>query len=446
MLTATFALLPALAAALVVLAGAWTLLGLIVSAAAVVNARWLRRPSHLAGGAGPRRFLAIIATTGEPTLSAAVEALLAARVPAGCRLRICVVGADVPTPRSRRVTAIRTPAAINTKPARFNLAMAQTGLATGTADYIIMVDSDTQVEAGMLEAVVAAAGPDRAVWPDVLQPLVVSAAPPGSAWPVRADALLHTRWRLGFELTLLRLGYRRGSVERRRWAPLSYAVGCCVAIRADVAAAGFEEPSEDITLGYDLSRAGRAIAPVRSVATTDTKPGVGETARRNRVWWSGSITALRRPAAAEGRAVRVLRGLELARLAAWVPGPALFGAALGLPFAAVPSDTALAFALALVLTAGAGYVIAGVAVLAAGPRFTSERWRTAPRVLAWCVARWWWTCAVPCGVILRDATAVATVGTFASALARGTSRGVVATATLRAQPLAVLSKWRSDGG
>lgn len=398
---------------LVVLALGWFALGLLIDVACPINVRWLRRRRAAnavePGAAVPSRYLVVIPTVGEATLRATLDAVAAVEVPAALAMDVVVVG----PPEYERgampgISRLPPPPHDRSKPAQLEHAL-RSRRAPGREeyDYVVMVDSDTIVPPDMLvQMTAAAAAPTPDDWPRALQPLVVS-APGGRSGATRADAALHTRWRLGYELSLLRIAHGRGH-RRRRWAPYTYAVGCCLAVRWDRACEGFGRPAEDLSLGYELSAAGHAMAPVPTIAVTVTKGHVLGTARRNLTWWLAGRRALRDQHVSDRRS-RILRALERVRLYAWVPGPLIFSAAVGAQW--LQAEGAVDPRLALLLAAPVvTYVVAGVALLLSGPEmrpgWRQPSLRTATTTIAWGLLRWTWACALPFGGLLRRSSLV----------------------------------------
>lgn len=377
-------------------AAAWFLVAFAIDAAAAINARWLDgATAFVARPNGPRRFLILVATNGEATLPAAVAAALEIRLPPATTMRLCVVGNGIPRLPPAAVV-IDASAATVTKPARLNLGRAASAV-HGPFDYIVMLDADTIVGPDLIEALIDAAGEDRSGWPLALQPMVLSVAPRHRASALHADAIMHTRWRLGWETTLLRLARKPGTAQRRTWVPLNYAVGACLAVRGGHGL--FEGPSEDLNIGYDLSRRGFATVQARTVVITETKETVRQTALRNLVWWEGCHAALARRRRDSHRTF-LLRRLEQLRLCAWVPGPGLIVLALAAQAALVSPRTAANWMLAVGALALTSY-LTGVGTMRLAAR---NFWPSAAAFVptaAWCTVRWIWTCVLPMALLAQ---------------------------------------------
>lgn len=407
----------------------WFVLGgLVVNAACVANTRWLKRAEVALSGDGqpdvPSAFLFVVPTTGEPLLERSLEALQAVDVPAGVRIETIVVGAGGlgQGVAERRVDAYR-----RGRPLRHPLRGVSTGRPEGDKsdnlnyvvdvlsdslsefDYFVIVDSDTRVPPNLVErmraAVAEAAGAGAADrWPVLLQPVVAAIpADPGSATN-RAEAVMQTRWRLGYEHALLRVARSGAAARRRSWMPLSYAVGACLGVRTERAGKRFTAPAEDLQLGYELSSEVQAIAPVRAVAVTTTKATLGEIARRHAAWYAGSHIALGRKALPRRwRDVRLvsLVAIERLRLLAWVPGPLLVVLSAALQVATNPAGAA---------AANVG-IIAGLAVVTystAVPIVQSCTGSAAPRTrrlstCAACLVRWAWSSSLPALFLAAEA-------------------------------------------
>jgi hypothetical protein len=385
------ATLAPLATALFALVASWFALGLAIDAACPVNARWLARRRRLSGPSAPcrpSRFLVIVPTIGERSLSRTLDNLAALEVPAETTVEVAIVG-PANTARLRRGWHHFAPLDTTTgKPERLNHALAQLVDRGGFRfDYVVIVDSDTVVASDLLVRMAdAAASHEPSEWPLALQPLVVS-EPRDQRLATRVDAAMHTRWRLGFELSLLRLA-DRGGTARRPWAPASYAVGCCLAVRADRAARGFPGPCEDLSLGYQLSFEGLATAPVPSVAVTTTKTSWYETAERNLAWWDGSRRALRDHRPASGPAL-LFWALERARLLAWVPGPSIFAVGVALQLIAAQGSASMRVGAMMALALGS-YAGAGLGMVLSGSRVRC-RWTNATlSIVALTTLSWVW--------------------------------------------------------
>ena len=404
---------------------AWFLIcGLLVNVACVVNGRWVKRcaaPGHApAGGRVPRRFLFIVPTIGESSVLAALDALERLDAPDACEIEIVVVGsarspgapsdADAAVEaftggrrRTRhRVRALTDPSPTGTKPDRLNFVLNTMRPSVDGFDYVVMVDSDTEVPSDLVPLMMhAAAGDSADEWPVLLQPMLRSIAGDGAGISERAEAMMHTRWRLGYECTLLRLAHRAGSRTRRRWAPLTYGVGCCLAVRADQAVS-FPSPAEDLRLGYKLSGHGLAVAPVRAVVLTRTKQTPRGIAERHSMWFRYSYEALRRdPGCVRDGGLRenALVTLERLRLLAWVPGPLLFGCALALQaLATAPAEAALRASLLLALSVLV-YLTVGLSLWLGGDR---RRDGTGVADSAACLVRWTWSAVLPMWLLGRE--------------------------------------------
>ena len=291
------------------------------------------------------------------------------------------------------------------KPARLDYVVQSLGQRGARFDYIVMVDADTLVPPDLVIRLMETAGAEtRRDWPAALQPLLVSLPGDGGGLFARAEAAMHTRWRLGYELTLLRIAGRDGQRRKRPWTPLSYAVGCCLAVRIDYARQGFHIPAEDLGLGYALARGDLALVPVPVVVETTTKATVRDIAARHVAWFRFSRVALGEPGASGPARMRsnLLVFAERLRLLAWVPGTALFVVGLGCQFAARPLPEAAYTAGILFGFAGATYVTAGLGLLWAGPTFTrgwdNQRFST----VAACMARWTWSCGGAAAIVAAD--------------------------------------------
>jgi GT2 family glycosyltransferase len=402
----------------------WCFATVTVSIACWFNGRWLRpdafRPKPR-GRATPRGFLFIVPTLGERTLENTLDALDALETPRECHVEVIVVGPPAqgggPGPSHAAVQALRTrngggsPLSAMTdsgpkggKPERLNFVIRSLGKKKlADFDYVVMVDSDTQVPSDLVARMVETAASDSpAGWPEALQPLVVSAPGDTSNPRARAEAAMHTRWRAGYEFSLLRLGHRPGERQRRHWVPFSYAVGCCLAVRVERAWDEFPTPCEDLTLGYNLSREGLAVAPVPTIATTHDKGKVRDIAERHLTWYEFSRDALRpdRPSAVR-RCLRArgLLAIERGRLWSWVPGSLMFVVVLGLAVWDEPAR-AVSYASVAVGSAAVAFLLGGIAVALSGPHLRPGWSDSRPSTIAWCMVRWSWTSFLPLVMLL----------------------------------------------
>lgn len=395
--------------------------GLLVNVACVINGRWLMSAAPCVSPtdrARPRNFLFVVPTIGEASLESTLVSLSALHAPRDCRIEIIVVGtACQAASLISRLTpfyaghGIKHPIRLlidpddsGGKPERLNFVTRSLHSTLDDFDYVVMVDSDTEVAAGLVNGLRdAASGVSRCEWPVALQPILVSGPGHRGKRAARAEAAMHTRWRLGYELTLLRLGHCAGRRVRRRWTPLSYAVGCCLAVRTDRARLGFPSPAEDLTLGYELAREDLAVAPVLSVAVTSTKATARDIAERHLAWFRFSRETLARSGPwrhRSGRRGRTLNAIERTRILGWVPGPLIYFATVALQLAAGPDVDALARTGLLLALAVGTYLSAGLSVMLAGPMYVRGWESRRVETVACCGARWVWSCAVPALLLL----------------------------------------------
>jgi hypothetical protein len=307
-----------------------------VGLAAYLNARWLRQraprgaKSEMTESAA---FLLVIPTLGESELEETVASV--ARLVSSDELTVSVLvvaaAHDVlKTELKRRIDRLTsvttgfTPKLVSCPGPRTDkralLAYAWSIRPRTHSDaWLVVIDCDTVVGPDLLVQLRRAAYHRRGT-ARALQPLVLSRPPAASGALAWAEAVMHSRWRLGYELTLLRLA-DSGGETRRAWAPLSYAVGCCLALDHDSACElGARRGTDDLDIGYGLSVQGRVIAAVPSIAVTRTKGGPALDAERHAAWFSYSARALQRLLREDqSRRVWILLRLEQLRLIAWTP-------------------------------------------------------------------------------------------------------------------------------
>jgi hypothetical protein len=313
-------------------AATWYLIfGVGVNVACVLNGRRLRR-RHVELGETEAlgAVLAIMPTIGEQTLEESLGSLLCASHHSSVHVvvvshnskdriahRVATVAARHPKVNVRHHVSEGTNAA---KPFLLNDVLAHANRDEGAVDLVVMVDCDTVVEPDLFE-ILLAARPTVLAGPGLLQPLVLS-RPMQDAGPLGwVEAVMHSRWRLGYEVTLQELGARLAARSRR--FPLTYAVGCCVAIDGRYAYThGFPLGTEDLDLGYMATWEGHPITPAPTTTLTRSKQGPVQNARRNAAWYDHSIEALARLwSNGGGHSRRLLVAFERLRLLAWVPGP-----------------------------------------------------------------------------------------------------------------------------
>ena len=217
-------------------------------------------------------------------------------------------------------------------------------------DYVLVTDADTRMDSRLLcvmNSMLAEREARGLPFPVAMQPVVLTSAPTGhfrgfGNLVATADAVIQSRWRLGFELMRMRLASAAAAHRGLLWRiiePIVYCVGACFAVKAVyIFEHRFPTPMEDTALGYRLSFAGLEIAPVPSVATTAGEVGVGRIVRQQAHWFLSTGTLSKewvdyvRGPTRHSMRVRAtwLFVKDQARRLGWLPGPFITIGLLGL--------------------------------------------------------------------------------------------------------------------
>ena len=218
-------------------------------------------------------------------------------------------------------------------------------------DYLLVLDADVTVSPDLLTiagAELALRNAQRLPDPIVLQPLVVTTLPASASSGLTggllaADAMMQTRWRLGFELTRLRTaGWAAGGGALRRVVePVVYCVGACLFVQTRyILHHGFPTPVEDTALGYRLTFARQPMAPLPALACNPNEAQVGDIIRQSGAWFLSGQSIFRelagylarpgpRSPGDRARAVWMV-ARDQGRMLSWLPAPCIITALIAL--------------------------------------------------------------------------------------------------------------------
>jgi len=179
--------------------------------------------------------------------------------------------------------------------------------ATASFTYVGLYDADSQPDRTTLRHLSAVATRDGQEAPDLIQQLPLQLRRPHAARPGRADALLRShaladlRRRAGIEAHRI---LSRGRIRASRLPaglativePVVYGVGAGLFVRHDtlVSIGMYEEPVDDLLIGYKLSSAGASMEVLPVFNLVDRYASVTALSRAYAVVAQGSLTGCRR--------------------------------------------------------------------------------------------------------------------------------------------------------
>lgn len=253
---------------------------------------------------------------------------------------------------SVEVRYVHDPSPVGGKAEQLNYALAMHHAELESCDYLLVLDADVVVSPDLLTIAARELALRRAQHmpePIVLQPLVVTTPPaPGSGGLtgglLAADAMMQTRWRLGFELTRMRAAGWAAAGEgtlRRIVEPVVYCVGACLFVQTRYALRhGFPTPVEDTALGYRLTFARQPMAPIPALAFNPNEARVGDIIRQSGSWFLSGQSIYRELAAylagpdartPEDRARAIwMVARDQGRMLSWLPAPCIITALIAL--------------------------------------------------------------------------------------------------------------------